>query len=282
MWKKLNNIVVKVGTECVVARDGFYQSELIGNLAEQIDDLLLRGVKVTLVASGSVELGRQFLKHCGKNGEPFSKHTDNLFSKGAMAGISNATFGFSNLFANWSYAFHFLGKKRKNRITAQMLLTHANLQNQSESAIIKRNLLSYLRNGVVPIINENDVVAEDEIIFWEKKIGENDKLARLIAEMIGADGVLFITKIGGVYDRDPAKKGAKRLAIIGTDFESKIGVMKGKSQNGSGGMGKKLQSAFECHTLGMRIAIAGPEQDVMRRFVIGGRVGTMVNKTTTW
>jgi glutamate 5-kinase len=158
-----------------------------------------------------------------------------------------------------------------------MLLTHANWKHAGEYSIIKRNILQYLKHGVVPIINENDVVAEEEIRSRKMGIGENDRLARMVAEMIKADGVLLLTEVGGVYDRDPSDKDAKRLRIVGDDFAEKIKVVENKSKK-LNGMKEKLRSAFECRDLGMRVSIAGLERDVITRFALGKHVGTSVGK----
>ena len=173
----------------------------------------------------------------------------------------------------WADAFSFYGIK-----VAQGLTTYANWEQKTEKQNIKTGILSFLRNRVVPIINENDFIADEEIKSMEQGISENDQLAQMIASLIKAKLVLFLTDEGGIFDKNPKTNSeAKRYKEFTQQDIKKLSDAEKTNKNGKGGMSKKIKFAIMCAEQGIFTCIAsGKESDVITKFGKRKTVGTKI------
>lgn len=157
--------------------------------------------------------------------------------------------------------------------TAQLLLTKADMEHRQRFLNGRNTLLTLLKLGVIPIVNENDTVAFEEI-----KFGDNDTLAALVGTLIDADLVILLTDIDGFYDGDPRKhKNAKRIPVVET-IDEQIEGLAGSvgSKFGSGGMATKVSAASIAVNAGIPLMIGhGAEPNIIRRLTSGEDVGTL-------
>ena len=168
---------------------------------------------------------------------------------------------------NWEHAFGAHG-----RLIAQVLLTHGDLANRQRFLNARHALRALARAAVVPIINENDTVAVDEI-----KFGDNDMLAALVCNLVGADALVILTDVDGLHDRAP-EAGGVRIPMV-TDIETQAlpvagGVAAGRA--GSGGMLSKVRAAQVCGRFGVpAVVVGGRRDDALRAALRGDDIGTL-------
>lgn len=259
-------VIVKLGTESLLERGklkGWLDQNVFNSVAKQVALLRNDFTDIVIVSSGAIKAGEEELARFGWAGN---------LDKKDLAGI-----GAFPLLNMWGNAFEQFGIP-----VAQVWVTFANWKYEPELRSIKSSIVNYLSCGVVPVINENDVVSDREIKMMEKGISENDQLARMVAELIEADAVLFITDVGGVYEADPRVDPTASLykEISGktvTDLLFDWSVHN-PSVNGSGGIKPKIREAFHCYNAGMRVAIAGVGDEVIVDFVRGRPMGTMLGR----
>jgi len=161
---------------------------------------------------------------------------------------------------------------RYNIKTAQVLLTHEDLSNRKRYLNARSTLSTLLKLSVLPVVNENDTVTTDEIRF-----GDNDNLAALVANLIGADRLVILTDQVGLYDKNPESNSDARLIENGTAGDPQLLAMAGPSGSavGSGGMKTKLLAAQRAARAGTETIIAsGREQNVLIRLAEGEPIGT--------
>lgn len=260
--QKINCLVVKFGTEVLLGKStatkGNLDPHIFRDAGKQIVKLQNRGVKVVLISSGAIKAGRERTKQLGTDTSHFDKKD--------FAGV-----GTRPLLNMWGDAFD-----RYEREVAPLWLTYANWKHKRERKSFESSIFNYLQTNIVPLINENDVVSDQEIEFMERGISENDRLARMVALLIKADAILFLTNVGGVYEDNPRKNPDARLyETIDVKMIQKLRrVSSGQSSNGTGGMKAKLTEAARCFKAGMRVAIAGMEENTIADFGIGKPVGT--------
>lgn len=265
--KKINNknkrIVVKFGTENLFNDKGKLDQSVFDNFAWQIVSVQDLGIQVTVVSSGAIAAGVERLSSLRINPRKFTKKE--------LAGI-----GMRHLLDRWGSAF-----EKYDREVGQVLVTYANWEESSERQNVKTSILNYARMGIIPVINENDVVSDTEIKLMEKGISENDRLARMVTELINADGVLFLTNVLGVFENNPKIYPEARL-YTEVDYRTANDHIKVDacviSQKGRGGMVTKLKEAIICARLGKNTVIAGGEKNVIIKFIKGEPVGTRVGE----
>lgn len=258
----MKRLVVKIGTGNLVNGGNVLDLAKAADISRQVAILMSQGVQVVLVSSGSIKAGRDRMSAMGQS--------PNLAKK-EWAGV-----GTRHLLNLWGNAFEIHGFD-----VAQVWLTYTNWTHEQEYKSIKTSILSFLASDIIPLINENDVVSQREIELMEAGISENDRLARMVAEMIDADAVLFLTDIGGIYDRDPRiDASAKRYRVVGKEIYQTIGQPQSQSDHGTGGIGPKLREAFICFDKGMKVAIAGLEEDVLLNFASGKTAGTAIGEVS--
>lgn len=251
--KNTRRAVVKIGS-ALLTRDGQgLNSEGIQNWAAQLAQVRRRGVEVVLVTSGAVAAGMQRL---GRALRPHALH-----ELQAMAAV-----GQMNLVQVYESAF-----QRHGLHTAQVLLTHDDLANRKRYLNSRSTLRTLLGLGVIPVVNENDTVATEEIRF-----GDNDTLAALVANLVEADLLLILTDQRGLYDRDPRQDPDARLVTEGVAGDKQLlSVAGGSGALGRGGMRTKLLAAEKAAHSGAATVIAsGREENVILRVLDGEVVGT--------
>ena len=251
--KKTRRLVVKIGS-ALLTRDGQgLDSAGIQNWAAQLAQVRGRGVEVVLVTSGAVAAGMQRL---GRGVRPRALH-----ELQAMAAV-----GQMNLVQVYESAF-----QRHGLHTAQVLLTHDDLANRQRYLNSRSTLRTLLGLGVVPVVNENDTVATEEIRF-----GDNDTLAALVANLVEADLLLILTDQHGLYDRDPRQHPDAKLVTEGIAGDKQLLSMAGGSGAlGRGGMRTKLLAAEKAAHSGASTLIAtGREANVILRVLDGDDIGT--------
>jgi glutamate 5-kinase len=251
--KSARRVVVKIGS-ALLTRDGQgLNSDGIQNWVGQVAQFRARGVEMLLVTSGAVAAGMQRL------GRPRRPHA--LHELQAMAAV-----GQMNLVQVYESAF-----QRHGLHTAQVLLTHDDLANRKRYLNSRSTLRTLLGLGVVPVVNENDTVATEEIRF-----GDNDTLAALVTNLVEADLLLILTDQRGLHDRDPRQDPDAKLVTEGIAGDKQLLSMAGGSGAlGRGGMRTKLLAAEKAAHSGASTVIAsGREENVIVRILSGEVVGT--------
>ncbi|HEY8741729.1 MAG TPA: glutamate 5-kinase, partial [Chloroflexota bacterium] len=232
---RYHRVVVKVGTTSLTAGGDTLNAAAMEQLAAQIVELRRAGVPVVLVTSGAVAAGRERL------GVAFD--SKELPAKQALAAVGQAL-----LMQRWDRIF-----QQHNVVIAQALLTRQDLSQRQGYLNARTTLLTLLEHQVLPIINENDVVAVDEI-----KIGDNDQLSALVANLVDADLLVLLTDTGGLYTADPRHDAAAMLIPVVEHFGPEIERLAGSSGShaGTGGMRTKLLAAKTATRAGTSVVIA--------------------------
>ncbi len=251
-----NRWVVKVGTSLLTSLGSGLDQAAIGLLVRQIVSLRRQGVEVVLVSSGSIGEGMRRLG--------WSERPRELQKLQVAAAV-----GQMGLVQSYESAFD-----RFNIVTAQVLLTHADLVNRERYLNARSTLRELLQIGVVPVVNENDTVVNEEIRF-----GDNDTLAALVANLVEAKALVILTDQTGLFDRDPKLDASASLIRYGRADDPELLVKAGTAGKlGSGGMVTKIQAARKASRSGAATIIAyGREEDVLIRLRNGESMGTMLH-----
>jgi len=259
-------LVVKFGTKNLFNGLRPLDSDIFCDYAKQIHELMGLGTKVIIVSSGAIKAGRDIAITNGIV-------VDRLHKK-ELAG-----FGMVELMRLWKEAF---SKIPSGRLVAQILVTYANWESEGERGSIRSSILSLAASGIIPVINENDIISQREIRLMEKGISENDRLARMIALLIKADAVLFLTDVNGIFTGSPKQGSAVlRYAEVKAGATAKELGISAETSDSNGGMIAKINEASQCFIEGgMRVAIAGNQENVIRRFAAGEPIGTLVGDET--
>lgn len=256
-------IVVKVGT-AVVAKGAAGQLAVsrIGGLVEQIRELSQdRRRQLLLVSSGAVGLGRGQL---GMTPDDTTDSPEGLVNRQACAAAGQAI-----LMGTYTSMMGALGLS-----TAQVLITQHDFICPVRYGRLTSTLEALAQRGIVPIINENDVVTGgQEGLDGEGAFSDNDMLSALVAAGVRADAVAMMTDVDAVFDRPPAEAGAKRIAVFDKKQEVAIGA---KSAGGRGGMGSKIHAAQTAAAGGVHAVVAnGIDLANISRIFAGDDVGTL-------
>lgn len=252
-------VVIKIGSALLTQSGKGLNVEGIGDWAAQIADLRQRGLDVVLVTSGAVAAGMQRL---GRAARPHALH-----ELQAMAAV-----GQMGLVQAYETAF-----QRHGLHTAQVLLTHDDLANRNRYLNARSTLNTLLALGVVPVINENDTVATEEIRF-----GDNDTLAALAANLVEADLLIILTDQAGLYERDPRQDPGAKLVQEGEAGDVRLLEMAGGSGAlGRGGMRTKLLAAERAANAGAAtVIVSGREKNILPRVLAGELLGTHLRPAT--
>jgi glutamate 5-kinase len=253
LLKKAGRIVVKLGTG--VLTDSRKQPDLgqMEQLAEQIAGQRQAGKEMVLVTSGAVGSGMGALG--------YRKRPSDLAELQACAAV-----GQSRLMATYERFF-----ARHGLHVAQVLLTHEDLQDHERHLNARNTLVTLLKHGVAPIINENDAVSSTELRF-----GDNDRLSALVASLLPADLLVILTTVDGVmenFSRADART-IGRIEEINEELEGMVGGT--RSETAVGGMASKIEAAKIVMRSGIPLVIAsGRKPDVLARIVGGEEEGTL-------
>jgi glutamate 5-kinase len=263
---KHRRIVVKVGSNVLTAGTGRLDLTAMAGIAAQIASLQARGAEVILVTSGSIAAGRHRLGERnsaeGGNGERLARDVQR---RQVLAAV-----GQSRVVALWDEIF-----EAHDIVIAQALLTRIDLAERLGYLNARNVLLSMLSLGVVPVVNENDVVSVEEIS--DSVIGDNDNLSALVANLVDADLLLMLTDTAGLYSADPAHDpDAQLIETVETIDASILAAARGTpGPQGTGGMSTKVQAARIATQSGTHVVIAdGSAPDVVLRAVADEAVGT--------
>jgi glutamate 5-kinase len=243
-------IVVKIGSRLIaespVARPAA--------IADEVVELRLRGLEVVVVSSGAIALGRRVLA--------MDARPRDLPTLQAAAAV-----GQTRLMQSWeqSFAIHQL-------TTAQVLLTHDDLADRRRFLNARHALRAMLDHQVVPVINENDTVAVEEIRY-----GDNDLLAALVCNLVSADALVILTDVDGVHDAPPGDGGRRIPVVRDIDIDPAWKVAAADPAGlGSGGMASKVQAARSAARHGVRtVVVAGRRPAVLHDTLAGADLGTL-------
>ena len=228
-------IVVKIGSVLLVDdNSGTLNNAWLNSLGKDVAALRGRGHEVILVSSGAIALGRRYLGL--KTGEL------KLEEKQAAAAV-----GMVRLAQSYQETLN-----KFDLSVAQILLTLDDSENRRRYLNARSTIMTLLRVGVVPLINENDTIATDEIRF-----GDNDRLAARVASMVSADLLILLSNIDGLYTADPAQDKTAKLVTTVTEITHEIEAMASNTvtSDSSGGMPTKLAAAKQCLGAGCRMII---------------------------
>ena len=253
--KKAKRIVVKVGTSTITYANGKRNFSQIDRLARELSDLQNQGKEMILVSSGAVAVGVDRL------GLPAKPAT--IPGKQACAAVGQGVLmhTYEKLFADYG------------QIVAQVLITRTEAIDRHRYTNCRNTFMTLLQQGVIPIVNENDVVALDEL-----KIGDNDNMSALVAGIVDADLVIILSDIDGLYTANPATHPEATLVHTVPEITPEIEASAGGvgSSRGTGGMATKIQAAKAATNSGIQLVIAsGTEKNAIPRILQGEEIGTL-------
>ncbi len=253
-------IVVKVGSSLVTNEGRGVDAEAIGNWSRQLAALAQQGREVIMVSSGAIAEG---MKRLGWAVRPREVHE-------LQAAAAVGQMGLVQMYET--------RLRDQGMQSAQVLLTHADLADRERYLNARSTLITLLSLKVIPVINENDTVVNDEI-----KFGDNDTLGALVANLVDADAYVILTDQRGLYAADPRKNPDARFIDTATAGDPALEVMAGGagSSIGSGGMLTKILAAKRAAGSGTSTVIAwGREKDVLLRLAAGEAIGTTLIAST--
>ena len=221
--RRARRVVVKVGSQILSSREGIEESRLRG-LVRELADLHSAKKQLVIVSSGAVAAG---MTRLGRTERPKT-----IQEKQALAAV-----GQIKLMA--LYERHF---SKFDKSVAQVLLTHEDLANRQRYINAKHTFQVLLESSIIPIVNENDTVAVEEM-----KFGDNDHLSALVATLLGADLLVILSDVQGVYDRDPRAYANAQLIALIEDVKGTKVTIEGSSRSvlGTGGIATKIAAAEE-------------------------------------
>ena len=253
--QKAKRIVIKVGTSTITYANGKRNFSQIDRLAREISDLQNQGKEMILVTSGAVAVG---VDRMGLPGKPKT-----IPGKQAAAAVGQGVLmhTYEKFFADYG------------QIVAQVLITKTEAIDRHRYTNTRNTFMELMRQRVIPIVNENDVVALDEL-----KIGDNDNMSALVAGIVDADLVIIISDVDGLYTANPQTHPdaviVPEVAEITPEIEASAGGV--GSARGTGGMATKIQAAKAATSSGIHLVIAsGTEKNAITRVLQGEELGTL-------
>lgn len=243
-WRR---VVLKVGSALIAPDNAGCSEKYLRPIAEFIRECRAQGREVILVSSGSVAAGRHLFN--------FQHHRVPIALKRAMAAV-----GQNEMMNFWSRCFDFP--------CAQVLLTHGDLSDRVRHINVQNTLRRLLDHGVLPIVNENDTIATEEL-----KVGDNDNLAAMVATVSHADALLICSDVKGLYTADPNKNPNALLLPEVRQIDKKIYALAGGASSavGTGGMRTKIEAAEKATTQGVDTLILDGHQATSFQCLLAGR-----------
>lgn len=254
-FRDVERLVIKVGTSTITYPNGRMNLDQLERLVRQVADVANEGRQVILVTSGAIGAGMSRLG--------LTQRPKTIPEKQAAAAVGQGLLmqTYEKLFGEYGHT------------VAQVLLTREDIADRRRHLNARNTLLTLLRYGVIPIINENDTIAVDEI-----KFGDNDTLGALVTGLVNAELLILLSDVDGVYDADPRTVPEAQLVPLVTDLTDAIQAAAGGpgSAQGSGGMATKVQAAKVAMESGAAMTIAnGARPNVIREILNGEDVGTL-------
>jgi len=262
--KRPRRVVAKFGTSLLTGGSDHLDQDMMSDLVTQVAKLKRQGNEILVVSSGAIAAGRYKLGPIReRKGIPFKQVLASV-GQGRLMNV------YEELFA------------RHNITVAQALLTRADLTDRAGYLNARNTLLALLELGVICIVNENDVVAVDEI--EEAKFGDNDNLSAMVANLVDADLLLILTDIAGLFTADPRRNAdAKLIPQVDTIDPAIEKLATDTAGNlGTGGMITKLEAAKLATASGVTVIIAdGRQPDIITRLTAGEAIGTRFPAATS-
>jgi glutamate 5-kinase len=248
-------VVVKIGTSSITDDQGVLARHVIAGLCSQVAVLRAQGDRVVVVSSGAVAAGLEALGMARPH---------DVLTKQAVSAV-----GQSRLMRAWDEAFGALGL-----VSGQALLTPHDFFDRTQYLHARNTFGRLLELGVIPVVNENDALADDELRF-----GDNDRIAALVSHLVGADLMVLLTDMEGLYTHDPRRSAdaalIQHVAAVTPEIEALAGGT--GTSRGSGGMASKVRAAKMASLSGVRAVIASAERNnVLVDAAAGRSVGTEV------
>jgi len=254
LLKTVKRVVVKVGTSTITYPNCSRNFARIDRLARELSDLHNRGKEIILVSSGAVAVGVERLKLAEKPRTIPGKQAAAAVGQGVLMNT------YEKFFAEYG------------QTVAQLLLTRQEVLDRHRYMNSRNTFQALLEQGVIPIVNENDTVALDDL-----KIGDNDNLSALVAGITDSDLVVILSDVSGLYTANPQTHPEATLVSEVAEITSAVEESAGGagSGRGTGGMATKIQAAKAAVNSGIHLVIAsGAERDAITRVLAGEEVGT--------
>ena len=250
----VHRVVIKVGSSTIAYPNGLLNLNRIDSLARQLSDLQNRGIEILLVSSGAIGAGMGKLGLSARPGSIPDKQACAAVGQGILMHMYEKSFS------------------EYSQTVAQILLTKEDITHRKRFLNARNALFALIGMGVIPIINENDAVAVDEI-----KIGENDTLSALVSSLVEADLLIIMSDIDGLYSCNPSiNKDAKLISWIDTITSETESCASGSGSNlGTGGMISKIEAAKIATSSGTPMVIVnGDSPQILNDVLAGKEVGT--------
>lgn len=248
-------IVIKIGSNTLSDETGSVNRKAMHNIVEQLVELMKKGKQVIIVSSGAGVCGVGAINK-------WSRKSDMNYKQALCAiGQVELMMAYKELFKEYEYH------------VAQLLLTRGDFGDHTRNLHIRNTLFTLVDEGVVPIVNENDSVSVDEI-----KIGDNDTLGALTANLWGADLLILLSDIDGVYDKNPKLYSDAELIEEICDIDGIAGEidMYGTNKFGTGGIATKMEAARKVNEFGVpMVLLNGKKDNILRKAVSGEERGTV-------
>lgn len=251
-------IVIKVGTSTLTYENGKVNIRRLEMLCKVLSDLHNSGKQIILVSSGAIGVGMGKLNLAERPKE--TRYKQAL----AAVGQCELMFLYDKLFGEY------------NNHIAQVLLTKNVVTNDHSRQNVINTFQSLIEMGIIPIVNENDTVAIDELVG--DNFGDNDNLSAIVADLVAADMLIILTDIDGLYDSDPRKNpNAQKISVV-THIDDRIREMAGGSgsNRGTGGMATKITAAAAATSAGIHCCVmSGNDPHNIYRLIDGESIGTL-------
>ncbi|MDR2526140.1 MAG: glutamate 5-kinase [Oscillospiraceae bacterium] len=257
--QEARRIVIKVGTSTLTHAGGKSNLRRMGRLAAVLADLRNAGREVVLVTSGAIGVG------VGKLG--LRERPKDIPGKQAAAAIGQCElmFLYDKLFGEYG------------NVVGQLLLTREDVDNPQRRQNLMNTFTQLFAYGAIPIVNENDSVSSEEIEAGGSTFGENDALAAIVAKLVGADALVFLTDADGLCTGNPSEDETATLLPVVPEVTEEILALAGPSgtQRGSGGMITKLQAAKAATEAGIdTVILNGTSPENLYQLLDGRQIGT--------
>ncbi|MCL2626746.1 MAG: glutamate 5-kinase [Cystobacterineae bacterium] len=255
VFQRSKKIVIKIGSNTLTGADGFVSKSYLNEIANQVAEGIQKGQRILIVSSGARVSGLSAINKWARSAD--------IHYKQALCAIGQV-----ELMDSWRRAF-----AQHSLYVGQILLTKDDFEDAHRALNIRNTLFTLMDEGVVPIVNENDTTCVEEI-----KIGDNDNLAALTAILWGADLLVLLSDVEGVFDKNPKQHADAKLIEMVKDFgelEAQI-QMSGLSSFGTGGIQTKIEAAKKVVGYGIPMVLTnGKTPCVLKTLAEGGARATL-------
>lgn len=253
---RAKRVVIKIGSSVLTNEYGEVSEGVFDEIAREISNVKSRGIEPIVVSSGAIAAGMKKLR--------LREKPRDILMKQAVAACGQSTL-------MWYYekAFSAFGEK-----VAQILLTHDALSIRKRFLNARKTLFTLLEIGVIPIVNENDTIAVEEIVF-----GDNDKLAALVTNLVEADLLVLLTDIDGLYNKNPRSHADAELISVIDEIDKRIEEIAGETlgRTTTGGMKTKIEASKTAAAFGIPTIIAnGKRPNTLLEIFSGKENGTLL------